>query len=613
MPLNRADNVPNNSLQTPYTTIDGYVTPLGGTVNTILSGPVSTRPSTGAIGLLFYNTTINELQTFTIDGWVSVATAPYAPTGVVAANVAVPYGGTPAASVRFTPSTVGSPGATYTVTSSPGNITATGSSSPITVSGLTAGTSYTFTVTASNSYGSAISSASAALSAGTISNAPTIGTASTLGSVASVAFTAPSPNTGAATITNYTAYAYQNGIYTGITGTGTSSPISVYGLTIQTPYTFTVSATNNAGISAQSSQSNSVTPSNLPQVSTSGGTVFSDATYYYQAFPTVGSSATLTVGINNLTADILVIAGGGAGGAGHAGGGGGAGGIAYASSYTLTPGTYGVTVGAGGVPDRTATPSATGGNGGNSQFGTSIIATGGGGGSGESTTIQLASSGGSGGGGDGAPQPISPYWMNGGAATQGSGTGYVGSGNAGAHGNGNGGTLVGTSNNPYASGGGGGGAGAAGTLPSSNPTGYTGVNYTLGGAGGAGLSTWSSWGAATGYGQNVSGTYYFGGGGGGGGWNVSNTYALGGNGGGGTGACNGPTTNAPNYPTQATQQASLLNQGNDGTPNTGGGGGGSPGTASLVSGSTTTYYYRWGGYGGSGLVIVRYTKASVGG
>ena len=42
----------------------------------------------------------------------------------------------------------------YTVTSSPGGITATGASSPIVVSGLTNGTSYTFTVHATNAIGS---------------------------------------------------------------------------------------------------------------------------------------------------------------------------------------------------------------------------------------------------------------------------------------------------------------------------------------------------------------------------------------------------------------------------------------------------------------------------
>jgi|LakMenE18May11ns_1017448.scaffolds.fasta_scaffold9953747_3 hypothetical protein len=67
------------------------------------------------------------------------------------------------ASVAFTPSTyIGKGTINYTVTSSPGNFTATSASSPITVSGLTTGTAYTFTVQGTTNYGvvSAVSSAS---------------------------------------------------------------------------------------------------------------------------------------------------------------------------------------------------------------------------------------------------------------------------------------------------------------------------------------------------------------------------------------------------------------------------------------------------------------------
>jgi hypothetical protein len=57
------------------------------------------------------------------------------------------------ASIAFTPATTGGTASTYTATSSPGSITGTSATSPITVSGLIAGTSYTFTVRGSNSTG----------------------------------------------------------------------------------------------------------------------------------------------------------------------------------------------------------------------------------------------------------------------------------------------------------------------------------------------------------------------------------------------------------------------------------------------------------------------------
>lgn len=81
--------------------------------------------------------------------YVSYASFPGAPTGVSATA------GNGQATVTFTApaSNGGSPITGYTVTSNPGNIAASGSGSPITVIGLTNGSTYTFTVTASNAVG----------------------------------------------------------------------------------------------------------------------------------------------------------------------------------------------------------------------------------------------------------------------------------------------------------------------------------------------------------------------------------------------------------------------------------------------------------------------------
>lgn len=191
------------------------------------------------------------------------------------------------------------------------------------------------------------------------------------------------------------------------------------------------------------------------------------------ASPGLYESCALFLEFTN-SAEYLVVGGAGGGGGGNTmgnaggGGGGGAGGM-LTGSLSLAPGTYAITVGAGGAG---GSPTNDGDNGDPSSIAALVEADGGGGGGRKAGNGLAGASGGGGGGNDGGGSPTT------------GGAGTVGQGN---NGGGQTSTLDG--------GGGGGGAGGVGASSSGSSGGAGGVGssssisgspvtYAAGGAGG---------------------------------------------------------------------------------------------------------------------------------
>ena len=160
------------------------------------------------------------------------------------------------------PASNGSPITGYTVKSTPDGLTGTsaGAATSATVSGLANGTSYTFTVVATNGVGDSTPSApsnSVTPEAPTVPDPPTGVTAAAGAGQATVSWTPPVSN-GGSPITGYTVTSDPAG---GTASTLGATSTTVTGLANGTAYTFTVVASNAVGPSAPSTPSNSVTPS----------------------------------------------------------------------------------------------------------------------------------------------------------------------------------------------------------------------------------------------------------------------------------------------------------------------------------------------------------------
>ncbi|MGH3265702.1 MAG: DUF4082 domain-containing protein, partial [Trebonia sp.] len=243
--------------------------PIGGA--SYISPPLEAVNSDVAANGLYTYATSPSFPTNTFEGanyWVDVIFSPVPGPGQVT-NVAA-IAGNQSATVNWTaPATGGTP-VTYTVTPFIGSSAQTPkivSNSPATMSttltGLTAGTAYTFTVTATNPNGSGPESAhsnSVTPMTPQPPDAPTGVSAIAATSQAQVSWSDPSANGSpitAYTITPYVGSSAQQPVQ--VNNASTTSAV-LTGLTNGTAYTFAVTATNSAGTSSASARSTAVTP-----------------------------------------------------------------------------------------------------------------------------------------------------------------------------------------------------------------------------------------------------------------------------------------------------------------------------------------------------------------
>lgn len=199
-------------------------------------------------------------------------------------------GNTQATVTVVAPSSGGNP-TSYTVTAAPGGATCTVTvpATSCTITGLTNGTSYTFSSTATNGGGTSSASVSSA-SVTPLAPPGTPGTPTAVGGLGQATVTVVAPSSGGTPAT-YTVTASPGGATCTVTVPATSCIVT--GLTGGTNYTFRATATNGAGTSSQSVSSSAVTPTSL-------------------ALPDTPGTPTVVVGNTQATVTIVAAGSGGA-------------------------------------------------------------------------------------------------------------------------------------------------------------------------------------------------------------------------------------------------------------------------------------------------------------
>jgi chitodextrinase len=169
------------------------------------------------------------------------------------------------------------------------------------VSGLTASTTYAFTVKAKDAAAN-VSVASNTVSVTTLTPDTTAPTAPTLSASGTTATTTNLSWTGATDNVAVSGYnVYKNGVLLGSTTTATTYAVS--GLTASTTYTFTVKAKDAAGNVSAASNSVSVTTSaNTLSYCAAAGSITTDERIGKVVFGTISNTSTGTAGYENFTA-----------------------------------------------------------------------------------------------------------------------------------------------------------------------------------------------------------------------------------------------------------------------------------------------------------------------